>query len=365
MPGLSSAALLARVKAALPTGSVVVGGTADLHPLTADVAGAQGAGRWLLYVWTVTPDRSDEGRPAGEYKIQLQFSQASAAVHRLPGSPTGARARYGLQLAPGTATALLGYSPEFGVFVAWEARLYPNFGSSPNVQVREDLLDEARRYGWAVAEPRRRKQDEVRVAFGSAHLARYLAASQASDAAGRFGRARLYDMLAATPLGPAAENGTPAPLTPAAAALPLAVANQRQRIAATRLLRDPRFAHEVKEAYDHACAACGLQLNVVEAAHIIPASEPAGTDDVWNGVTLCPTHHTLFDARAFVVRQSLKIAVDQDLVAFLPEIGRDGGLGVLTSLDGVALRRPTFWGDPPARTAMLQALAHRETAAGY
>ena len=43
---------------------------------------------------------------------------------------------------------------------------------------------------------------------------------------------------------------------------------------------------------------CGIQLGLIDAAHIIPHSNEKGTDDLDNGISLCPLHHRAYD-RAF------------------------------------------------------------------
>jgi putative restriction endonuclease len=361
MPSLASGALLARLKAGLSSETRFLGDASELHPLTIR---HPRLGQWLIYLWTITPDRSAKGRPAGEYKIQLQFSVGSARAHRIAGA-SGRSGRYSLKLASDQRTALLGYSPEFGVFVGWEARLYRNFGASPNVQVREDLLEEARSFGWAVAAPRSVEAGpEIRVAFGPASLERYLSASAKADDANLTGAARELYMLSVSPLRSDLLQ-TPTTSFTAEGSIDDTVAQERQRIATSRLYRDPGFAAAVKVAYGSQCAVCDIQLDIVEAAHILPANEPKSTDDVWNGIALCPAHHKLFDTRAFVIRQNGAVSIDHEYVAFLHEVDRAGGVAILTQVEGRRMRQPTFWSEKSARRAMCEALAYREAIAGY
>lgn len=70
---------------------------------------------------------------------------------------------------------------------------------------------------------------------------------------------------------------------------------ERMRRAATRVVREARFARDVVTAYSNLCALCGLDLGLVQAAHIYPASAPESPDDVRNGVALCANHHLAFD----------------------------------------------------------------------
>lgn len=70
---------------------------------------------------------------------------------------------------------------------------------------------------------------------------------------------------------------------------------ERARRATSALVRSARFREDVVAAYGGCCAMCGLGLRLVEGAHIYPASAPSSSDDVRNGLALCPNHHAAFD----------------------------------------------------------------------
>ncbi|HTT98439.1 MAG TPA: HNH endonuclease [Rhizomicrobium sp.] len=73
------------------------------------------------------------------------------------------------------------------------------------------------------------------------------------------------------------------------------LAADRARRVGTMLVRSSAFRKHVCDAYDRKCAMCGLGIDMVEGAHILPASAPNSPDKVWNGVALCPNHHAAFD----------------------------------------------------------------------
>lgn len=75
--------------------------------------------------------------------------------------------------------------------------------------------------------------------------------------------------------------------TPAAA--------ERARRAASILVRDARFSRRVVEAYQGSCAMCGLDIGLVQGAHIYPAAASGSQDEPWNGLALCANHHLAFD----------------------------------------------------------------------
>lgn len=322
LPALSNESLFRRLRAALPEGTEFRTPGNAIHPAEFSIPGF---GRARAYLFTVTRDRSAIGRPLDEFKIQLIIE----------GQARGERASLELDDA---YTVLLGFSPDFGVFVGWESRLYTTFGYSANVQVREPLLIEARNTGWAVASPRRKgESEEVRVAFAPGNLTTFLRASREADRDNRFGVAREALMLSRVP------NYQASALPDRAHDLERYVERERQRLTSTRLSRDSRFAPRIKEQFDHACCVCEIQLQIVEAAHIIPVNDVHSSDDVWNGLALCPNHHTLFDAHRFIVLPNLRIVVDSEAVTFLQESGRASGIELLSDFHGEQISAPQFW----------------------
>ena len=335
MPALPAKTLWSKVNAVLPRETVMLSKQDEVHPSVVDIPDLE---TFRIYVWTLTQDRSKQGRPLGVFKIQLI----------LPGQGAGERGSLDLDSMP---TALLGYSADFGVFVGWEARLYTDFGYSANVQVRDDLLVEARDSGWAVAPPRTAQgQDEVRVAFRPAHLQRFLTASAEADRIGQEGTAREAYFLSRVPKVAIDD----APSEPNA--LVAYIESARRMISVKRAVRSSSFAQHVKLEFDYACAVCLTQINIVEAAHIVPVSE-GGPDEVWNGIALCPNHHRLFDSRLLLIDPELVVRVDQTIVEFLTESGKGSGIEILQSHDGHGLRKPSFWNaDNALRTCMCDAL---------
>jgi putative restriction endonuclease len=118
--------------------------------------------------------------------------------------------------------------------------------------------------------------------------------------------------------------------------------------------RSASFAPKIRRAFGYSCALCGVQLDIVEAAHIIGVSEDGSTDELWNGLAFCPSHHKVFDARLLVVLPSLRVALDEPIIAFLEREGRaEGAQGLLRSYRGTRLRLPRFWSDAAVRERML------------
>lgn len=84
---------------------------------------------------------------------------------------------------------------------------------------------------------------------------------------------------------------------------------------ARRRLHQSAFRERVLAAYRHQCALCRLKHEeLLDAAHIIPDSEPEGEPVVRNGLALCRLHHTAFDRFFIGIRPDLVIQVRHDLL---------------------------------------------------
>lgn len=92
-----------------------------------------------------------------------------------------------------------------------------------------------------------------------------------------------------------------------------------------RAARDPKFRKLVYEAYGHRCAMCGIQLELIEAAHIVPFSHAHGSDEISNGVCLCALHHTAYDQSLVYFDDEFSIKINSEKIKYLEKIGRDGG----------------------------------------
>jgi putative restriction endonuclease len=61
-------------------------------------------------------------------------------------------------------------------------------------------------------------------------------------------------------------------------------------------LHQRRFRLDVLRAYAHRCAICTLrERELVQAAHIVPDTDPQGIAAVVNGLALCAIHHLAYD----------------------------------------------------------------------
>jgi len=93
-------------------------------------------------------------------------------------------------------------------------------------------------------------------------------------------------------------------------------ARRRYATAVVRLrLHQRTFRERVLEAYQRQCAFCRLRHDeLLDAAHIIPDSDPAGEPVVRNGIALCALHHAAFDRYFLGLRPDWVLEVRRDIL---------------------------------------------------
>ena len=107
-----------------------------------------------------------------------------------------------------------------------------------------------------------------------------------------------------------------------------ALPEERQSTIATinRKLREKSFTKRVLTAYGSQCAFSGMQLKLVDAAHILPVSEATSTDDTSNGIALSALYHRAFDRGLVTLNEQYQIVINEARMEKLREIGFDGGM---------------------------------------
>lgn len=74
------------------------------------------------------------------------------------------------------------------------------------------------------------------------------------------------------------------------------------------------FRVRVIDAYQEQCACCRLRhVELLDAAHIVPHSDPKSEMAVKNGISLCKLHHAAFDSYLFGIRPDHVIEVREDV----------------------------------------------------
>lgn len=80
-------------------------------------------------------------------------------------------------------------------------------------------------------------------------------------------------------------------------------------------LHQRAFRERVLQAYQRQCAFCRLRHEeLLDAAHIVPDTEPAGEPRVRNGIALCTLHHAAFDRYFLGLRPDYVLEVREDIL---------------------------------------------------
>ncbi|HOE00293.1 MAG TPA: HNH endonuclease [Kiritimatiellia bacterium] len=264
------------------------------HPRRFYVVAGESAFPLWVYIWTITHG-GGAARPRNEYRIQL-----TSVTPPLPENPDG-------------PTLLLGYEPNIKCFAGFDLRKHKSFSvGSPSIQVNYKTLRDAIRDGFAYS---RKGNDEIAIGFRPDNILAYALNAESMHESGTDARV-LTALEKITRLGPIDADET--------AVLP----PERKRILAkvSRLVRDSDFRRKVTIAYDRKCAVTGLQLRLIDAAHILPVGASGSTDEVTNGLCLSPTYHRAFDRGLIYLTEDCHMVVNPKKKNDLVRLGLGGGL---------------------------------------
>jgi putative restriction endonuclease len=250
--------------------------------------------RLRVYIWHLTHGGGAK-RPQDEYRIQI----------------TGANH---FERKAGEKTLILGWWDSVGVFAGFDFTKHTGkLGFSPSIQIREEFLRKALINGFA---PCDKDNKEIAVAFRPDFFVNYV---QNLEQLHSFGISkkdfRVLEEVAERPLEPNTQIIERA-------------SKQRQTALyqLTKKLRDASFKARVLTAYGNRCAFSGMQLKLVDAAHILPVSYDKSTDDTSNGIALSALYHRAFDRGLVTFNDKYQIIVNDKKLSVLKEIGFDGGM---------------------------------------
>lgn len=263
------------------------------HPRKFILTGPNPQPPLAVYGWTLTFG----GRPAlaDEYRIQM----------------TGVKSP--LETPQGTMTVLLGYEPDLNLFAGFDLERHRTFKpGSPSVQIDRPALQRAENEGLSF---HRKGNEEIAVGIRPDMLMAY---AMNSIVLHRYGKdahiRRLLDQ---------AVQPEPMPIKEIAA---LPAERRRVITEVNRLSRDAQFRRRVTFAYGKRCAVTRIQLNLVEAAHILPVPAEGSSDHVQNGIALSPTYHRAFDAGLIYLDDQLRMQINVGRAHLLQQIDLAGGI---------------------------------------
>ncbi|MEI2690955.1 MAG: HNH endonuclease signature motif containing protein [Anaerolineae bacterium] len=79
-------------------------------------------------------------------------------------------------------------------------------------------------------------------------------------------------------------------------------------------------------AYVQRCAVCGVQLKLIDAAHIVPVNHDQSTDETCNGLALCALHHRAYDQALLAVSASYTVMFNDNQAEELKRLGLAAGI---------------------------------------
>ena len=286
----------------------------------------------LVYIWKITPGGPVGVRPSGEIRIQLT------------GVPPPFRRSTDFQ------TLLLGYSEEDDIFAGFDVSRRPQiWGSSPSVQLRQSAVEDAKRRGFGFYRRATTTKAELAIAFQPQAFMDYVT---------RQAELHLFadDLQAVSSLEAAAADVSQG----RGRAVDFDAIGGAGRREAVRTVMErvgqQNFRSRVLAVYGHQCAVCSTQLNVLDAAHIVPVPG-GGSNETRNGLSLCKLHHAAYDRGLVGVFPDYRITINELEAKRLERGKRDGGLATFRQNLLGTLREPQQFNDRPSpdylRTGLL------------
>jgi putative restriction endonuclease len=243
-----------------------------------------------VYIWNCT--HGGKRRPSDEYRVQI----------------TGVVPNLGT----GEHSLLLGWHESYGVFVGFDIREHVGQASaSPSIQVKEFALLRAHTHAFSAYE---RANEEIAICFRPEFLVEYVLNLENLHGITSEDRETLNALNA---IDETDERESGAGME----------SSQRREIISSikRKYREHDFRRRVLSAYAATCAFCGVQLRLVEAAHIIPVASESSTDETANGVALCALHHKAYDQNLLSFDEEYRIQVSSTTVSGLKRLNLSGG----------------------------------------
>lgn len=265
------------------------------HPFILRLFQAEESYLVRIYIWNLTHGGGAK-RPANEYRIQV----------------TGIDNTVGFDADNIDKVLILGWWDEGDVFAGFDWKYHVGrLGNSPSIQIREEGLRKAVLDGIGAID---KGNGEIAIAFRPEFFGDYMSNMKPLHGFGDSPK----DLFLL-------EEAINAPHQVNDAVLnELSIERQTIVKRVTKLLRDSSFRNRVLVAYGNRCAFCGLQLRLVDAAHIVPVGA-SGNDDTANGLALCALHHRAFDCALLTLNEKYQVLVNESALQRLRFDGLNGG----------------------------------------
>jgi putative restriction endonuclease len=271
------------------------------------------------FIWNCTHG-GGSARADDEYRIQITGTIPSEDVH-IP-------------------TVLLGWHSAYEVFAAFDIRRHESqASSSPSMQIKEATLQAAHANAFAIY---KRQNGEIAIAFRPQFLVDYVIAKGTLHATG----AANIDLTLLNNLGAVTDADV------------AEISNNKRRLVVSTIVRKYRaadFQSRVLGAYGHKCAMCGVQLEMVDAAHIIPVAADTSNDETRNGIALCKLHHASYDRNLISFDEKYRVEVSDERALYLTQNDRAAGLQSFRENLLPVIRMPYDRRDYPPATYIAEA----------
>lgn len=249
---------------------------------------------WVqIYIWQLFP-LVKSLKPVDEYRIQI------TGVDQFESEPDG-------------KTLILGWWDEGSVFAGFDFNKHSwALGFSPSIQIREEALRKAHTNGFA---PWEKDNQEIAIAFRPDFFVEYIRNLKDLHS---FGESDT-DLQVLADISESKDEINDKTLESVTQKRRTAVVNVKRK------QRDNSFKSRVLTSYGQKCAICGIQLKLIDAAHIVPV-EHHGSDETNNEIGLCALHHRAFDRSLLTINEKYQILTNSSRMDKFKEIGLDGGM---------------------------------------
>jgi putative restriction endonuclease len=276
--------------------NVLYTGNISQHPFLLKIYREDESHLLRIYIWNLTHGGGN-ARPVDEYRIQI-----TGVAH--------------FEQQENEKTLILGWWDQAGVFAGFDFNKHNGrLGTSPSIQIREKNLRDALINGFSACD---RGNGEIAIAFRPDFLGEYVKDLKNLHQLGESLReVQVVEQIATGQLQVNSEEVK-------------SLSEERQTTIEmiNKKLRDNSFKKRVLTAYGNQCAFSGMQLKLIDAAHIFPVSEPTSTDDTSNGIALSALYHRAFDRGLVTLNELYQIIINETKVNKLKEVGLDGGMDV-------------------------------------
>ena len=237
---------------------------------------------------------------------------------------------------------ILGYHAGSDVFSAWDPELFLRRSTRVqrfSIYTRLSRIRQANRAGFARYLD---TEGQVVLLFRSEYLGLYIENTEIIHRATERALKNIVDAYGHIRLGDRPQRH-------------ITIARRKITVTHHQYPRTRKFRTMVLSAYGNRCAMCGMQLELVEAAHLVPHAHPEGTDAIGNGLALCSIHHKSLDTGLIYLDDDYSILMNDVRVAYLRKLKLVEGLKRYKRNLRPSLALPRAVSQYPRRTNILLA----------